>query len=94
MIDCLFDDRKFIFLLAVVSGLLITGSVFVVKEVVETEKYISDHECVVIDQKMRSSYEYVVQPNGKGLWLPVTKIDNLYDCKIQGDRGSRFWIKG
>tara|TARA_B100001939_G_C16426390_1_gene398686 strand:- start:129 stop:413 length:285 start_codon:yes stop_codon:yes gene_type:complete len=94
MIDYLFDDRKSIFLFAVVGGLLIAGSVFVVKKVVETEKYLSDHKCEVIDQKMRSSYEYVVQPNGKGLMLPVTKIDNLYDCKIQGDRGSRFWIKG
>jgi hypothetical protein len=97
MIDFIFSRKSELLLVLIGGGLLascIVASVLYVLDNEETTKYISEHECEIIKQKMRSEFNYVVQPNGKGLWLPVTKIDDLYECKIEGDRGSRFWIKG
>jgi hypothetical protein len=93
MIDFIFD-RKRDLLLSLIGGGLLVLCIVAVLDNEETMKYISEHECEIIQQNMRSEIDYVVQPNGKGLFLPVTKIDNLYECKIEGERGSRFWIKG
>jgi len=94
MPDFIFDRRFGLIISGGLLTLIISAFVLYVMNEAETIKYISDHECEIIDQKLRSEYNYVFQPDGEGIWLPVTKIDNLYECKIEGDRGSRFWNKG
>ena len=57
----------------------------------ESKTYIRDHECVVIDEKPTTIYQTIPQGNGLMTTIPITTMNYLYECQIEGKHGTRFW---
>mgnify|MGYP003117584033 FL=1 len=81
------------------AGLLITAS-FIVLATEESRKfaqYVADHECVVTETKterelrMVSRYDVALKMMmTTPTW--VTETSRHYECQVDGERGTRFWI--
>ena len=82
------------------KGLLVTSifiagvsgfGFYVFQSLNETKRYVRDHECVVIDKKPTTTFQTIPQANGTMVTMPITTMNYLYECQIEGKHGTRFW---
>ncbi len=81
------------------AGLLITAS-FIVLAAEESRKfaqYVADHDCVVTETKTERKLRYINRYDAftKTMQLEPTTVTTTYrhyECQVDGERGTRFWI--